>query len=90
MPSPWCVWVVSGLLSEGVCESRCGGRSGSEAVPLVRVASAVRTACSGMERDGEAAHPFSRAAAEFIFVADVSHSRAIITVMKGDSAVLGL
>lgn len=40
--------------------------------------------------DGEATHPCRGEAAEFIFVADVSHCRAIITIMKEDYAVLGL
>lgn len=86
--STWTVSMVSVVVSKGLCESsfriRPGLRSGT-------------TCCKGdicrqhcLLRGGEAPHPFRWEAAEFIFVADVSHCRGIITIMKEDYAVLGL
>lgn len=61
---------------------------GCEVVPLVvRVISAINVY---LLWDGEVTHAFREEAAEFIFVADVSHCRAIITVMKEDYAALCL
>lgn len=83
-----------GACSCSVVVSRVGGSLGLEAglgcevVPLVlRVISAISTY---LLWDGEVTHPFREEAAEFIFEADMSHCRAIITVMKEDYAALGL
>ena len=87
---PWSqtVPMFSVAVSETRCESRYGSRSG-----LWRGT----TCCKSdfchpcyLLWDREATRPCRGEAAGFIFAADVSHCRAIVTIMKEDYAVLGL